>query len=330
MKLTIGIKALNEEAKIAQAIESALSSLEGIEGEVVLADSGSTDQTIAIAQTYPIRIVQLKNTDERCCGAGAQLAFQAARGEYFYLLDGDMELAPGFIQEALTFLENHPDVAGVGGAVREVNTDGEGFQIRAQAWAAAAEAAERDVDRLDCGGLYRRIAVEAADFFADRNLHAFEEFDLAARLRCRGWRLVRLGRPGVLHYGHQVGGYRLLLRRLKSGYAGAPGEVLRGALGRPHLGIVLRRLGHIRNALVVMAWWVAIVVSAGLLSLWVSLGLILAPIGFLWWRRGSLSLGIYSLAAWNVAAIGLVTGFFRRRVSPQKSLELIDCSTEQP
>ena len=79
MKLTIGIKALNEEAKIAQAIESALSSLEGIEGEVVLADSGSTDRTIAIAQTYPIRIVQLKNPDERCCGAGAQLAFQAAR-----------------------------------------------------------------------------------------------------------------------------------------------------------------------------------------------------------------------------------------------------------
>ena len=71
MKLSIGIKALNEEADIAAAIESALAAAEPFAGEVVLADSGSTDRTIEIARSYPVRIVQLANIGERCCGAGA-------------------------------------------------------------------------------------------------------------------------------------------------------------------------------------------------------------------------------------------------------------------
>jgi hypothetical protein len=68
------------------------------------------------------------------------------------------------------------------------------------------------------------------------------------------------------HHGHADASFRLLWRRLRTGYAGAPGEVLRGALGSDHLRIVLRRLGHIRHAAVVMRggwgwrgwrWWVA-------------------------------------------------------------------------
>src|SRR6218665_3277207 len=83
--LTIGIKALNEEQHIAMAIESALAAAAPLGGEVGLADSGSTDRTLEIARGYPVRIVQLGNLAERCCGAGAQLAFQSAQGEFFYL-----------------------------------------------------------------------------------------------------------------------------------------------------------------------------------------------------------------------------------------------------
>lgn len=113
--LTIGIKALNEEEHIAAAIASALAAVARVGGDVVLADSGSTDRTLEIARTFPIRIVQLANLDERCCGAGAQLAFQHATGEFFYLLDGDMELDPAFIDAGIAFLRDHPGHAGVGG-----------------------------------------------------------------------------------------------------------------------------------------------------------------------------------------------------------------------
>ena len=81
MKLTIGVKALNEEQRIAEALTSALRAAEPFGGEVVLADSGSTDRTLEIASTLPVRIVQLADPSERSCGAGAQLAFQQADGD---------------------------------------------------------------------------------------------------------------------------------------------------------------------------------------------------------------------------------------------------------
>lgn len=320
MKVTIGIKALNEEAHIADALRSALDAVAPFGGEVILADSGSTDRTLEIARTFPVRIVQLENVAERCCGAGAQLAFQHARGEYFYLLDGDMVLVPGFLAAGIGYLEAHPDVAGVGGLVREVNTEGEGFQIRAQTVARDRNWLPGIVDRLDCGGLYRTSAVRQVGWFADRNLHAFEEFELAARLQAHGWKLARIDQPAVDHYGHQMGGYKLLLRRLRSGYSGAPGEVLRGALGRPHQRIVLRRLGHIRAGAIVILWWI-VLLGALLGGLWLAaLLLLLAPLAFLSVRRRSLRLGLYSLAAWNVSALGLLAGLFRRRTDPGRSL----------
>jgi hypothetical protein len=71
-----------------------------------------------------------------------------------------------------------------------------------------------------------------------------------------------------------------------TGYAGAPGEVLRGALGSDHLRIVLRRLGHIRHAAVVIAWWLGL---AGLALVgcpwWVMAALVVVPLAF--WRGGA-------------------------------------------
>ncbi|BBC70958.1 glycosyl transferase [Altererythrobacter sp. B11] len=320
MKVTVGIKALNEEKHIARALASAVAAVRPLSGEVVLADSGSTDRTLEIASEFPVRIVQLANPAERCCGAGAQLAFEHARGEYFYLLDGDMVLDPEFLPVGIAYLEAHPEVAGVGGRVREMETTAEEFQIRAKATAQRSGWQPGIVDRLDCGGLYRTEAIRQVGWFADRNLHAFEEFELGSRLQAKGWKLARIDQPAVEHYGHAVGGYKLLLRRMKSGYSGAPGEVLRGALGRAHLPIVLRRLGHVRTGLVVIAWWLLLLACIATGNWLPLIALLIAPLAFLSWRRGSIKLGLYSLTAWNVSAIGLIQGIFRRRADPNRRL----------
>lgn len=316
MKISVGIKALNEERHIEAAIVSALSAIEGLDGEVILADSGSTDRTIEIARGFPIRIVQFADSAGRCCGAGAQLAYQHAQGEYFYILDGDMVLDPGFLRAGIAYLEAHPGAAAVGGIVREMNTEAAEFEIRARAVARDGGWKPGPVDRLDCGGLYRTDAIREVGWFADRNLHAFEEFELGARLAARGWRLARIDHKAVDHYGHRADGYALLLRRFGSGYAGAPGEVLRGALGRPHLRHVLRNLSHVRIAAVVSLWWVALL-AAIVSGAWLALaGLVAAPLAFLSWRRGSLRLGLFSLASWNVGALAFYAGLTRARVSP--------------
>src|SRR5262245_60437822 len=95
--VSIIIKALNEEQHIGAAIESALTILESIDGEVILADSKSTDRTMEIARRYPIKIVQLNSSADRSWGAGAQLGFQYSSGRYLCLIDGDMRLHREFV-----------------------------------------------------------------------------------------------------------------------------------------------------------------------------------------------------------------------------------------
>ena len=96
--VSVVIKALNEESGIVATIESALRAVSRVGGEVVLADSCSTDSTVELAMKYPVRIVQLVNANERCCGIGPQLGYQHSSGEFIYLIDGDMQLLDGFLE----------------------------------------------------------------------------------------------------------------------------------------------------------------------------------------------------------------------------------------
>jgi glycosyltransferase involved in cell wall biosynthesis len=324
--VTVGIKVLNEEKQIAAALESALRAVKPFRGEVILADSVSTDRTIEIARRFPVRIVQLLNPSERCCGASAQLAFQHALGTYFYLLDGDMVLDADFLHAGIAYLEANPEVVAVGGYIVERNLKAHGFQIQADVARTDRNRRPGLVDRLEGGGLYRSSAVQEAGYFADRNLHAFEEFELASRLQCRGWKLARIDHVAAEHFGHNMGGYRLLWRRIRTGYVGATGEVVRGAFGQRHLPVVLSRFRHAQYGVVVICWWALLACCSWLSPALLCIALA-APIAFLWARRGSLRLGLYSMTSWNVNALGLITGLVRRRVPPDKPLASVTLSS---
>jgi glycosyltransferase involved in cell wall biosynthesis len=324
--VTVGIKALNEEKHIAAAIASAVAAVRPYGGQVIVADSGSSDGTLAIARQFPVRIFQLARPDERSCGAGAQLAFQYATGEYFYLLDGDMVLHPDFLSAAISFLESHPDIAGVGGNVHERNVGGAELAIRTAALQIDRNRLAGTVDRLDGGGLYRATAVHGIGYFADRNLHAFEEFDLASRLQSKGWKLARIDCPAVDHYGHNANGYTMLWRRIRSGYMSGLGEMLRGAICKPHLPIILSRLRHVRYCGAVYLWWALLLGSlTGSLPLFTTL--LLAPLAALALRRRSVTLGLYSMVGWNVAAAGLIAGLLHRHVPPEHPIEATEIAS---
>jgi len=322
-RVSIVIKALNEEDNICAAIESSLQAVAEVGGEVILADSASTDRTVELASRYPIRIVQLANAGERCCGVGPQLGYQHSFGEYVYILDGDMQMLRGFLPQALVFLAQHPEVAGVGGRLVELNN--ESLEYLERAARAHAHLKPGEVDRIDGGGLYRRRAIDEAGYFSDRNLHSYEEFDLAVRLRSLGWKLWRLPVKAVSHYGHDAPPYQLLLRRWRSSYVCGLGELVRAAAGQPRLKLVLRGTRELRLYAGVIAWWIALAIAA----LWPAPAalraaaftvLAIAPVALMLWRKGSLTRATYSVVSWCFHAAGLLRGLLRPRRAPHEPI----------
>jgi GT2 family glycosyltransferase len=120
---------------------------------------------------------------------------QHARGDYLYVMDGDMRLQAGFIQQAMTFMAQHPEVAGAGGTLIECNDTHLEYRERTlRMMQNETHRVPGPVDRLDGGALYRRHAIAEVGYLSDRNLHSYEEFDLAARLRARSTRPRRRAR----------------------------------------------------------------------------------------------------------------------------------------
>jgi glycosyltransferase involved in cell wall biosynthesis len=319
-RVSVIIKAFNEEKNIQAAIESSLRAVADVGGEVILADSHSTDATVAVASAYPVRIVQLAHADERSCGVGPQLGYQHARGDYIYILDGDMQMVPGFLPRALAFLAQHPEAAGVAGRVVEQNMSS--IEYRERGLRAPSHLAPGHVDRLDGGGLYRRCAIEETGYFSDRNLHSYEELDLGVRLRALGWTLWRVPIDSVTHYGHDAPPYQLLMRRWRSRYVCGVGELLRASLGQPGLRLVLRDVRELRLYAAVMAWW-AILASIPLWPLDAGsraacfAGLAAVPLAIMFWRKRSIERAAYSVVSWCFHAAGLARGLLRKRLPPR-------------
>ncbi len=323
--VSIIIKALNEQVGIEACLGSALEALytHG-SGEVVLADSGSTDDTVRLASAYPVRIVQLARPEQKRCGIGPQLGYEHSRGDFVYLMDGDMQLRVDFLGKALQLLQRRPELAGVGGQVLELNADH--LEYRARNEKPQAQARSAEVDRLDGGGLYRRSAIESVGYLSDRNLHSYEEYELGLRLRERGWKLWRLPDIAATHRGHATGPYRLLLRRWQSGYIMGLGELLRASWPHPARRRQVLGLREMRLYLGVMATWL-IALTALLLPLPAEGKLLAASsspvlaLALVSLRKGSLQRGLYALVAWHLNTAGLLRGLYQRRRTPTEKTD---------
>ncbi len=314
--VSVIIKALNEEAHIETAICSALGGISGLGGEVILADSGSTDRTIEIARRFPVTIVQLADPDERCCGIGPQLGFQEAQCEFVYLMDGDMELATGFLEMALAEFDRDPSLAGIGGIKEEVGDLNAEFRLKRLIGSSGNNPGP--TSHLGGGGLYRTAAVRSVGHFSNRNLHSFEELELGVRLNHAGWKLIRLQHVSSKHHCHQMGGYSLLLRRWKSGFLMGSGECIRSALGKSYF----FRIAPCFMFLYATAAWLAVLgflwlsPLGGNGNMGISFCVFMIPFVLLSLRYKDLSAAVYCMASWLFSLPGAVRGFLRAQVDP--------------
>lgn len=219
----------------------------------VYVDSGSSDGSVALARSRGVTVVELDPripfTAARARNEGFERLSATAPGiEFVQFLDGDCELAAGWLAVAEEFLRAHAEVAMVCGRLRERNPDASVYNMLC----------ELEWDRpagptLACGGI---AVVRAAAFAAvggfRAELIAGEEGDLCARLRYAGWRVHRLAAEMASHDAAITRFGQWWTRTVRGGFAFAQAAHLHGA-GPDRLGI--------RESLSIWAWAFALPVA---------------------------------------------------------------------
>jgi glycosyltransferase involved in cell wall biosynthesis len=88
LQLTVLMPCLNEAETVARCVEKARKSLDdaGVHGEVVVADNGSSDDSIELAERFGARVVRVA---QKGYGNALRGGIQAARGEWVIMADAD-------------------------------------------------------------------------------------------------------------------------------------------------------------------------------------------------------------------------------------------------
>jgi glycosyltransferase involved in cell wall biosynthesis len=119
--VSVVMPAFDEEAFIAEALESVLSQTYA-PYEVVVVDDGSTDRTGEIAQAYGVTLVCQEHRGE---SAARNAGVGVARGEYWTVFDADDVMPPERLQRQVAELERRPELGMVLGLTEAFVTPGE-------------------------------------------------------------------------------------------------------------------------------------------------------------------------------------------------------------
>ncbi len=182
----------NEGQRLVQCVESVRRQV----GRVVYVDSGSTDGSPKRAAQLGADVIRLDPvlpfTAARGRDEGAkQLSLMTPPPRYVLFIDGDCELADGFVDQARLRLDEDATLAGVCGRRRERHPHASVFnRLMDIEWSARRppSGSWAPIQTLGGDALMRLDAYHDAGGF-DPAIVAREEPDLSVRLRERGWRL---------------------------------------------------------------------------------------------------------------------------------------------
>lgn len=209
----------NEGARLGRCFESVV----GPGRTVVYVDSGSSDDSIAMAQTVGVEVLELDMSTPfsaaRARNAGfAWLIQRYSAVEFVQFVDGDCEIAQDWLPTAAHVLSSRPDLAIVAGWLNERFPEASIYnRIGEVEWNFFGAGEVESV-----GGVFmvQRKAFESVGGFDD-TLTAGEEPELCLRLRQKGWILLRLDQRmawhdlAMLHFG------QWWTRQVRNGYGSA-------------------------------------------------------------------------------------------------------------
>jgi glycosyltransferase involved in cell wall biosynthesis len=248
---------------------------------LVYVDSASTDASVDVARESGADVVALDLANGFTAALARNEGFKRLMSlepgtEFVMFVDGDCELCPGWMESALAFLRDRPDVVAVCGRRRERYPQASIFnQLCDIEWntpPGEAKAFGGDV-------VLRADALRTVGGYRD-SLIAGEEPELCVRLRGAGGRIWRLDRDMTWHDAAITALSQWWRRNKRSGHAFAEGAFLHGRSSERHFVLETRRA---------LVWGVALPLAILLLAAMSSPWVLVAFVVYLlqWLRIGA-------------------------------------------
>jgi len=226
-QLAVVVITKDQAFNIDRLLSSVLREVAAVSAELVVVDSASVDATVERACRHPVQVVRLHSDQVLTAAAGRAVGSRRTTAERLLFLDGDMELCPGWLDQALRVMDDRPEVAVVTGQVVDVPRMSVGLHPPGGGPDAQV------VEVLYTGGaaMHRRqVLTEVGGF--NPYLRSDEEPEVCVRIQRAGYRIARLERPLALHYTEPPDALATVVKRWRRGlYLGA-GQALRHNLHR--------------------------------------------------------------------------------------------------
>ena len=270
MSVGVVVVGRNEAARLERCLRSAQASCDAL----VYVDSGSSDDSVALARSLGLRVVELDDSKPFTAARGRNAGFEALCTQWpdvdrVQFVDGDCELDPGWVVAACEYLDAHPDVAITAGRRREISPESSRYNLLTDMeWNTPVGDAEAVGGDL----MVRREAFVQAGGY-DPKLIAGEDPDFCFRVRASGARIVRLDHEMTRHDAAILHFDQWWRRQTRSGHAYAELALRHGRF-------------RARQVASILGWGVALPAFALVgapLTAGLSL-LALSAYGFLWLR----------------------------------------------
>ena len=323
----VGVVAIgrNEGKRLERCLRSAIAHTD----RVVYVDSGSTDNSVAFAESIGVEVVNLDTsipfTAGRARNEGIERLCERWDGlAYVHVLDGDCEFQDGWIRHAHGFINEHDHVAVVCGRRRERSPEDSVYNLMCDLeWDTPIGQAR------SCGGdaLFLLKAFNEIGGY-NPTVIAGEEPELCVRIRRAGYTVYRLDHEMTLHDASMTKLSQYWQRAKRAGHAYAQGADLHGASPERH---------NVKQTRSAMIWGLGFPLIAIVFAWWtygISIVVYLLMVIAQWWRirRGQVRIGrtpreastlaVFIMLAKHAQASGVLL-YWRRKLTG-KQLQIIE------
>ncbi len=312
--LSFVLVARNEAKHIARCIESALAAAREIEtSEIILVDSLSQDETLAIAQRYPIKIYQLLPEPRISSWAARYLGMSQSHGELIQFLDGDMILQRDWIAQAAPYLLEDENVVAVLGRLDEIYLSREGNARRVHDVLRLPEHVQENPRWIGGAMLCHRERLQRIGAF-NPFLYGEGEAEMCFRAELHQLKILALPVAMVEHYSAPRDAWAELRRKYRNKMYLGFGQALRYHYKKPQVyKLLLRRRNHLLALVFLGSALLAVAAAFLFSSFWPLLLWLVLLVGYftgLVLRYKNLQQAFFNLATKMLFMVGTLRGFF--------------------